>query len=101
MQTILSASVERAQPCSCAAISKIAEVNALGYNGANMPNPNSIVLAATAEAKRLKSVLVGGNAVNLYGYHRTTFAQSVESAVRNLVSDADNLVCTAPRTGDL
>jgi len=55
------------------AISKIAEVSALGYNGANMANPNSIVLAATAEKKGLKSVLVGGNAVNLYGYHRTTF----------------------------
>ena len=38
-----------------------------------MPNPNSIVLAATAEAKGLKSVLVGGNAVDPYGYHRTTF----------------------------
>lgn len=38
-----------------------------------MANPDSIALAATAEAEGLESVLVGGNAVNLYAYRRTTF----------------------------
>lgn len=38
-----------------------------------MPIPNSIDLAAAAGAEGLDCVLVGGNAVNLYTYHRTTF----------------------------
>jgi hypothetical protein len=38
-----------------------------------MANPDTIELAARAETEGLQSVLVGGNAVNLYGYHRTTF----------------------------
>jgi hypothetical protein len=38
-----------------------------------MANPDSIALAASAEADGLESVLVGGNAVNLHAYLRTTF----------------------------
>lgn len=38
-----------------------------------MPNPDTIALAASAEAEGLESVLVGGNAVNLHSYFRTTF----------------------------
>lgn len=38
-----------------------------------MADPNSIALAAIAEGEGLQSVLVGGNAVNLYAYRRTTF----------------------------
>ena len=38
-----------------------------------MANPDSIALAASAEAEGLESVLAGGNAVNLYAYLRTTF----------------------------
>lgn len=38
-----------------------------------MPNPDTIALAAQAEAEGLDAVLVGGNAVNLHGYSRTTF----------------------------
>jgi hypothetical protein len=38
-----------------------------------MANPDSITLAASAEAEGLESVLVGGNAVNLHAYLRTTF----------------------------
>jgi hypothetical protein len=38
-----------------------------------MADPNSIALAAIAESEGLQSVLVGGNAVNLYAYRRTTF----------------------------
>ena len=38
-----------------------------------MANPDSIILAASAEAEGLESVLVGGNAVNLHAYLRTTF----------------------------
>ena len=38
-----------------------------------MANPDSIALAASAEAEGLESVLVGGNAVNLHAYLRTTF----------------------------
>jgi hypothetical protein len=38
-----------------------------------MPAPDSIALAAEAEAAGLQAVLVGGNAVNLHGYFRTTF----------------------------
>jgi hypothetical protein len=36
-------------------------------------NPDTLTLVATAEANGLKSVLVGGNAVSLYAYFRTTF----------------------------
>ena len=38
-----------------------------------MPNPDSFALAALAEGEGLAAVLVGGNAVNLYAYFRTTF----------------------------
>jgi hypothetical protein len=38
-----------------------------------MPEPDTIALAAAAEKQGLESVLVGGNAVNLYAYRRTTF----------------------------
>jgi hypothetical protein len=38
-----------------------------------MASPDTIALIGTAEAEGLQSILVGGNAVNLYGYHRTTF----------------------------
>ncbi len=38
-----------------------------------MPNPDTIALAAQAEAEGLEAVLVGGNAVNLHAYLRTTF----------------------------
>jgi hypothetical protein len=38
-----------------------------------MANPDSIVLAASAETEGLEAVLVGGNAVNLHSYFRTTF----------------------------
>ena len=37
------------------------------------PAPNTIELAAQANAEGLESILVGGNAVNLYSYLRTTF----------------------------
>jgi hypothetical protein len=39
----------------------------------NMANPDSIALAANAETEGLETVLVGGNAINLYAYSRTTF----------------------------
>jgi Nucleotidyl transferase AbiEii toxin, Type IV TA system len=38
-----------------------------------MPNPDTIALAALAAAEGLETVLVGGNAVNLFAYSRTTF----------------------------
>jgi hypothetical protein len=38
-----------------------------------MPKPDSIALAALAESEGLEAVLVGGNAVNLHAYFRTTF----------------------------
>ncbi|MEO8440420.1 MAG: hypothetical protein ABI540_09385 [Spartobacteria bacterium] len=38
-----------------------------------MPNPDSIALAARATEEGLPSLLVGGNAVNLLAYSRTTF----------------------------
>lgn len=38
-----------------------------------MASPDSIALAAGAEAEGLEAVLVGGNAVNLHSYSRTTF----------------------------
>ena len=38
-----------------------------------MANPDSIALAASAETGGLEAVLVGGNAVNLHSYFRTTF----------------------------
>src|SRR6266699_2737572 len=38
-----------------------------------MPKPDSIALVAAAEVDGLESLLVGGNAVNLYAYRRTTF----------------------------
>ena len=45
---------------------------ALSINS-SMANPDTIALAACAEAEGLESVLVGGNAVNLHAYFRTTF----------------------------
>jgi hypothetical protein len=38
-----------------------------------MAEPDTIALTAAAEVEGLESVLVGGNAVNLYAYRRTTF----------------------------
>lgn len=38
-----------------------------------MPNPDSIALAARAAEEGLESPLIGGNAVNLLAYSRTTF----------------------------
>jgi hypothetical protein len=38
-----------------------------------MAETDPFALAAAAEAEGLESLLVGGNAVNLYGYRRTTF----------------------------
>ena len=38
-----------------------------------MASPDSIALAASAETQGLEAVLVGGNAVNLHSYFRTTF----------------------------
>lgn len=49
-----------------------------------MANPDSIALAANAEAEGLKAILVGGNAVNLHSYFRTTFDVDL------LVRDADS-----------
>jgi hypothetical protein len=50
-----------------------------------MANPDSIALAASAEAEGLETVLVGGNAVNLYSYFRTTF--DVDLLVRETDSE--------------
>jgi hypothetical protein len=50
-----------------------------------MANPDSIALAASAEAEGLESVLAGGNAVNLYAYLRTTF--DVDLLVRESESE--------------
>jgi hypothetical protein len=36
-------------------------------------NPDSIALAADAERQGLPLLLVGGNAINLHAYFRTTF----------------------------
>ncbi len=47
-----------------------------------MPNPDTIALAALAEIEGLDAVLVGGNAVNLHAYSRTTF--DVDLLVREL-----------------
>ena len=38
-----------------------------------MPGPDSISLAASAGAEGLDSLLVGGNAIDLLAYSRTTF----------------------------
>ena len=50
-----------------------------------MANPDSIALAAGAETHGLDAILVGGNAVNLHSYSRTTF--DVDLLVRE--SDCD------------
>jgi hypothetical protein len=50
-----------------------------------MANPDSIALAASAETEGLEAVLVGGNAVNLYSYFRTTF--DVDLLVRETDSE--------------
>ena len=47
-----------------------------------MAHPDSIALAARAEAEGLEAVLVGGNAVNLYAYFRSTF--DVDLLVREI-----------------
>lgn len=51
----------------------------------HMANPDSIALAARAETEGLETVLVGGNAVNLHSYYRTTF--DVDLLVRETDSD--------------
>lgn len=38
-----------------------------------MAGPNTLELAAAAKAEGLEAILVGGNAVNLHTYRRTTF----------------------------
>ncbi|MBA3964012.1 MAG: hypothetical protein H0X40_19230 [Chthoniobacterales bacterium] len=38
-----------------------------------MTNPDTIALAAQAEIEGIEAILVGGNAVNLHAYSRTTF----------------------------
>lgn len=50
-----------------------------------MAHPDSIALAANAEAEGLEAVLVGGNAINLHSYWRTTF--DVDLLVRETDSD--------------
>ena len=50
-----------------------------------MATPDSIALSASAEAEGLESVLVGGNAVNLHAYLRTTF--DVDLLVRERESE--------------
>jgi hypothetical protein len=50
-----------------------------------MANPDSIALAASGEAEGLEAVLVGGNAVNLHSYFRTTF--DVDLLVREADSE--------------
>lgn len=50
--------------------------------------PDTLALAAAAENEGLESMLVGGNAVNLYAYRRTTF--DVDLLVRE--SDAQRWV---------
>lgn len=50
-----------------------------------MANPDSIALAASAETEGLEAVLVGGNAVNLHSYFRTTF--DVDLLVRETDSE--------------
>src|SRR5436190_13222181 len=47
-----------------------------------MAYPDSIVLAAKAETEGLETLLVGGNAVNLYAYFRSTF--DVDLLVREI-----------------
>ena len=54
-----------------------------------MANPDSIALAASAETEGLEAVLVGGNAVNLYSYFRTTF--DVDLLVRE--TDSERWLC--------
>ncbi len=60
-----------------------------------MPNPDSIALAASACAEGLDSLLVGGNAINLLAYSRTTF--DVDLLVRE--SDAENWLSFFARHG--
>src|SRR5438552_13544753 len=50
-----------------------------------MANPDSIALAASAQTEGLETVLVGGNAVNLHSYFRTTF--DVDLLVRETDSE--------------
>lgn len=50
-----------------------------------MANPDSIALAARAASEGLEAVLVGGNAINLYSYFRTTF--DVDLLVRETDSE--------------
>jgi hypothetical protein len=50
-----------------------------------MAIPDSIALAARAESEGLEAVLVGGNAVNLHSYFRTTF--DVDLLVRETDSE--------------
>lgn len=50
-----------------------------------MAIPDTIALAASAETEGLEAVLVGGNAVNLHSYFRTTF--DVDLLVREADSE--------------
>lgn len=60
-----------------------------------MASPDSIALAAAAETEGLDAVLVGGNAVNLHSYSRTTF--DVDLLVRE--SDCDRWLVYFQRHG--
>jgi len=60
-----------------------------------MPGPDTISLAAGARAEGLDSLLVGGNAINLLAYSRTTF--DVDLLVRE--SDAERWLSFFARRG--
>jgi hypothetical protein len=60
-----------------------------------VPNPDSIALAASAGAEGLDALLVGGNAINLLAYSRTTFA--IDVLVRE--SDAEQWLSFFARHG--
>ena len=60
-----------------------------------MAIPDTIALAASAEAEGLEAVLVGGNAVNLHSYCRTTF--DVDLLVRE--SDSERWLSYFQRHG--
>ncbi len=60
-----------------------------------MASPDSIALAASADAEGLEAILVGGNAINLHFYFRTTF--DVDLLVRE--TDCDRWVSYFERHG--
>jgi hypothetical protein len=60
-----------------------------------VPSPDSIALAVSAGAEGLESLLVGGNAINLLAYSRTTF--DLDLLVRE--SDAEHWLSFFARHG--